>query len=341
MPRSDLFTHGYVVGILAESRADTQGDDDRRPDVVAATNRPRFTRLQGQSKMSLPEPQAGARVVGVSHKPIETAIIQSGAFVGHITSDVDSAAKAVPDATPGLKLAVGAYRVEIGAGFQPSSFEIEVTADHTQTAPLDLLSAAPYVPPTGTTVQTVLLPANGQPGQVLGRDEHGLAWVDQTGGGGEGTQGPSGEDGASAYEVAVAQGFVGTPVQWLASLVGPQGEPGADGAPGSPGADGEDGRSAYQIARDHGYGGTETQWLASLKGDKGDEGDPGPQGEQGLTGPEGPQGPQGEQGPKGDTGEQGPAGVDGADGTTVIEPTILAAGDSVPDDGKIYLRTLA
>lgn len=63
----------------------------------------------------------------------------------------------------------------------------------------------------------------------------------------------SGVAGASAYEAAVANGFVGTEVEWLASLQGadgadgiegPQGIPGNDGATGPqgiPGADGADG----------------------------------------------------------------------------------------------------
>ncbi|KAA1237135.1 SGNH/GDSL hydrolase family protein [Agrobacterium tumefaciens] len=45
--------------------------------------------------------------------------------------------------------------------------------------------------------------------------------------GGGGTPGPAGE---SAYELAVQQGFVGTLDEWLASLHGAPGEPGADGA---------------------------------------------------------------------------------------------------------------
>lgn len=45
-------------------------------------------------------------------------------------------------------------------------------------------------------------------------------------------EGPPGADGASAYEVAVANGFVGTEAEWLASLVGADGADGADGAPG-------------------------------------------------------------------------------------------------------------
>ncbi len=53
-----------------------------------------------------------------------------------------------------------------------------------------------------------------------------------------GAPGDAGPSGATAYEVAVAAGFVGTQAAWLASLVGPAGAPGlpgADGAPGTPG----------------------------------------------------------------------------------------------------------
>ena len=53
-----------------------------------------------------------------------------------------------------------------------------------------------------------------------------------------GAPGADGEDGDSAYEVAVANGFVGTESAWLASLVGPQGEQGEQGIQGPPGADG-------------------------------------------------------------------------------------------------------
>jgi len=66
--------------------------------------------------------------------------------------------------------------------------------------------------------------------------------------------GPSGDDGLSAYEIAVANGFIGTEAQWLASLYG---------------SDGEDGLSAYEIAMANGFVGTEAQWLASLYGSDG------------------------------------------------------------------------
>ncbi|GAA3136731.1 hypothetical protein GCM10010466_29440 [Planomonospora alba] len=55
-----------------------------------------------------------------------------------------------------------------------------------------------------------------------------------------GEPGPAGDDGmpgavgASAYEIAVANGFVGTEAEWLASLVGPEGPEGPAGPPGEP-----------------------------------------------------------------------------------------------------------
>lgn len=61
---------------------------------------------------------------------------------------------------------------------------------------------------------------------------------------GEGGGGVPGPAGASAYEVAVENGFVGTEEEWLESLVGPEGPQGVQGVqgnPGTPGADGADG----------------------------------------------------------------------------------------------------
>ena len=109
-----------------------------------------------------------------------------------------------------------------------------------------------------------------------------LTALESAGGGG------SGADGASAYEVAVANGFVGTEVEWLASLVGPagaDGAPGADGAQGPAGADGAQGPSGADGAQ----------------GPAGADGAQGIQGIQGADGSQGPQGPEGPQGPAGGT----------------------------------------
>lgn len=59
-----------------------------------------------------------------------------------------------------------------------------------------------------------------------------------------GAQGPQGDPGPSAYELAVAAGFEGTEAEWLASLKGDKGDKGdagEAGAAGAPGADGQDG----------------------------------------------------------------------------------------------------
>ena len=61
------------------------------------------------------------------------------------------------------------------------------------------------------------------------------------GGSGSGTNGQDGEDGLSAYELAVNNGFIGTETEWLASLQGLDGEDGQDGADGVNGQDGADG----------------------------------------------------------------------------------------------------
>src|SRR5690606_32120357 len=54
-----------------------------------------------------------------------------------------------------------------------------------------------------------------------------------------GVEGASGEDGASAYEIAVENGFEGTEEEWLASLAGPQGEQGPRGEQGPQGEPGQ------------------------------------------------------------------------------------------------------
>lgn len=88
--------------------------------------------------------------------------------------------------------------------------------------------------------------------------------VGQPSGGGSGTPGPAG---ASAYQVAVANGFVGTQTQWLASLKGAKGDQGnASTVPGPAGS------SAYQVAVANGFVGDQAAWLASLQGTDGTDG---------------------------------------------------------------------
>lgn len=66
--------------------------------------------------------------------------------------------------------------------------------------------------------------------------------------GSDGLDGTDGDNGASAYDIAVAHGFVGTEEEWLESLRGADGNPGKDGAPGNTPVKGNDYWTAEDIA---------------------------------------------------------------------------------------------
>jgi hypothetical protein len=91
-----------------------------------------------------------------------------------------------------------------------------------------------------------------------------------------------GDQGISAYDVAVEEGYVGTKAEWLQSLIGAQGP---KGETGETGPKGDTGKSAYEIAQDNGFTGTQEEWLESLIGPQGNTGPQGQTGPQGATGP--------------------------------------------------------
>ncbi len=62
-----------------------------------------------------------------------------------------------------------------------------------------------------------------------------------------------GKDGYSAYEIALNHGFKGTEEEWLASLKGETGKPGADGKAGKDGVDGKDGADGYTPIKGRDY----------------------------------------------------------------------------------------
>lgn len=167
--------------------------------------------------------------------------------------------------------------------------------------------------------------------------------------------GEKGDPGASAYEIAVSNGFTGTETEWLASLKGekgdqgeqgpkgdtglqgvqgiqgiqgiqgeqgPKGDKGDTGEQGIAGNDGINGSSAYEIAVKNGFSGTETEWLTSLKGEKGDIG------------------PQGLQGAKGDTGPQGIMGENGTDGQNGLSAYEIAVNNGFSGTEAEWLSSL-
>ncbi len=99
------------------------------------------------------------------------------------------------------------------------------------------------------------------------------------------------QNGLSAYEIAVENGFEGTEQEWLESLRGENGN------------DGNDGQTPTIEISEDGY------WV--INGEKtdvkaeGQDGEPGKDGEDGEDGAQGPQGPQGEPGKDGEDGEDG------------------------------------
>lgn len=80
-------------------------------------------------------------------------------------------------------------------------------------------------------------------------------------------------DGKSAYELALENGFVGTEIEYLASLKGEKGDKGERGEIGP------DGKSAYQVWLNTGKTGTESEFLMDIRGQKGAKGDAGKNGE--------------------------------------------------------------
>lgn len=92
----------------------------------------------------------------------------------------------------------------------------------------------------------------------------------------------NGNDGKSAYEIAVENGYTGSVTEWLASLGG------------------RDGKSAYEIAVENGFTGSEKEWLLSLAfGENGKDGKDGQDGKDGANGKNGRDGEDGRDGTNG------------------------------------------
>lgn len=116
-----------------------------------------------------------------------------------------------------------------------------------------------------------------------------LEWLESLNGA-DGINGDDGTNGASAYMLALVEGYVGTQAEWIASLTGADGTDGTDGIDGT---DGVDGLSAYELALAGGFIGTEAAWLASLVGMPGNDGIDGIDGTDGTNGIDGDDGTNG------------------------------------------------
>lgn len=151
------------------------------------------------------------------------------------------------------------------------------------------------------------------------------------------------ENGDSAYDIAVTNGFDGTEAEWLESLIGKGLEFEWKGTQLGVRVEGETVYKYVDLKGERGknieftWRGTElgvriegqtSYQYVNLKGDKGDKG------EQGIQGIQGPKGATGPQGPKGDTGATGPAGPQGPRGATGATGAIGPVGPQGPKGEK-------
>lgn len=159
---SDFLPFGRVVGRAISAVGDTDADPDSDPEAipVTGTGLVRFTPLE---------------LTRVVTSTVPSTWVQQKT----IAADLDSDGFLSLSGARGLLLWPGAWKVSAGSAseFPFPAFTIEVTAAHTADNPLDLWTAAPYSPPSGTTVTTLVVPAGQQPGQTLGWDGSQLAWV--------------------------------------------------------------------------------------------------------------------------------------------------------------------
>lgn len=137
---------------------------------------------------------------------------------------------------------------------------------------------------------------------------------------------PSGENGLSAYEIAVLYGFDGTEEEWLLSL---KGDNGKDGITPEIGENGN-----WFIGGDD--TGIPSRGEQGPKGEKGDIGPQGPKGEKGDNGQNGSQGEPGERGLQGLQGEKGEQGIPGEDG---FSPEITENIANTPESYKLDITT--
>lgn len=185
-PLPSSYKWGHVIGRVIYSIGDNAADPDPYPQARAARGKITFT----------PKTK-GARVTDsnypsiVLHAPVDAKLADDGTVVDAL-------------GLPGVWLPTGAYKVHFelaqtvdGHTGKIEDFDIVVTTAHTANAPLDLATAVPVSIPEGATVQTVIVPAGGLPGQVLTRSTtNGLTWADPP------------EDPDAAPATAAVAGFV-------------------------------------------------------------------------------------------------------------------------------------
>lgn len=157
LPASYVF--GKVVGRVIHAIADTASDSDDKPESRGA---------QGSVVFTPAETMRAVDDAIVLHEPTEVKLSPTG----HIVDAEDR---------PGVWLIAGQYMVQFRLRSGTIAKQtITVTTDHTAEHPLDLADIIGYQPPpTGVEVVTLVVPADGHDGQVLGfAGGSQVQWVD-------------------------------------------------------------------------------------------------------------------------------------------------------------------
>lgn len=195
-PLPGSYEYGFVVGRVLRAMADTAEDVDDKPQARAAAGQVLFKPTEVLRKV-------------LDDGTGKAAFITSGTEVATLSS---SGRILDGEGRQGIWLVTGEYQVTFKLTDSVQGipdFTIEVTADSTAAAPLDLAAAAPYTPPTGTTVVTYSLPPGGTDGQVLtraGSAAGGAQWSDLAAatGGVDSVNGQTGEVTLTAGTVGAA-----------------------------------------------------------------------------------------------------------------------------------------
>ena len=134
-------TYGRVVGRWILAVADTPADEDELPEAQIPTGNVIFTRINTYSIRPDTTQNDGTHV-GILKQNISTVL------------GADGELRLSPTAPPGVWLVTGYYRINATiSGTQWPSFDIEVTTEHTQENPLDLIH---HTPITASPTVTIL-----------------------------------------------------------------------------------------------------------------------------------------------------------------------------------------
>lgn len=235
-----------VVWQAIAGQADSPVDPDRDPDALPLQGLTvRFTTSLNPPLVA----NAGATPNPITHviSTVEATTDEDGVLVG---PDGEPGVRLIDPRSPALDPHDWSWHVTVSGPDWPgtTSFSFIPTSSI-----VDLTTEVRVPSSPGTEILAWLAVKD----EVLAaRDE--VVLIEQGGG----LIGPAGP---SNYEVAVANGFVGTVSEWLATQVGPQGPTGATGPEGPAGATGATGPAGAE----------------------------GPQGPAGAEGPQGPTGPAG------------------------------------------------